>query len=319
MTGIDLDEVARAHATQSQHGSLKYLLLSSLLTSAVQFGVFAGIIRDGGVYFGLLFLLCFLLGCFLIGFFQGHMADVNRRKRTLLTVTLLNTALCHLMQQIGWEDLLLLMGVLMGVLAGLVRTFSIALVIDVVPSEDRGKCIPLYYTALLLGWILSAVMLILGIGRESLVYVSLLGLLALLPANVRFRAPIQSPVLSLDRFFLLKGIPAFVAALPLFASVPLMLGLYWLSSWWMLLVPVLLYGILMGTFFLMLHITEHCRRSTTAMSCLLCMDAGVALGVALAVHPTLEAHQHTIVICLVAFSLLMAVPLRYYLRHHKKR
>lgn len=165
---------------------------------------------------------------FLLGAFNNYWVDRYPRKsvamRSLLVIGAVNLLYPHVGTTLQVGGLRLLQGAAFGVA---VMATGATLAIDVTPGNRRTPANRVFAWSCIVGSALGLIAALLGGGRlsmEQLLYVSsalcLAGMILVSLVEVCFRAPLDVPVCSFDRFLLFRSLPAGLNML----VVPFVLG-----------------------------------------------------------------------------------------------
>ncbi|MCK9160497.1 MAG: MFS transporter [Bacteroidaceae bacterium] len=164
-------------------------------------------------------------GMLLISPFHGHLVDAFRR-RTVCFVGFVFVVLTTFGYMLVKEiTIFYLLAFVQGVAFGMAAESGITLAIDIVQSSLRSrgnlKFQGFGVSGILVG-IIAGVAVYKQLGMNFLMFASIasgvIGAIFVLGANVPFRAPIENSILSIDRFFLLRGwLPALNICLTAFA------------------------------------------------------------------------------------------------------
>ncbi len=157
---------------------------------------------------------------------MGYLYDGFSRKPIYIMAYITFTAVFAGYILAGWLTMFILLRTLHGVAFGTVTVGGNTLVIDITPSSRRGEALGYYgltnnvamsvgpMTGLFLHDSHLSYTTIFAVGLAS----CFVGLLAALSVKTTYKAPVKRPPVSLDRFLLVKGIPAGIALLLL--SIP---------------------------------------------------------------------------------------------------
>lgn len=163
--------------------------------------------------------------------FSGFLIDVIPRKALYITSFVLFTALTATYLGASSAASFFVLRLLHGLVWGVITTAGSTLAIDIVPSERRGEGIGYYGMSMNIAMALGPMAGLLLSDRFSYVQVfnsaffsSLLGLIMATTLRVPPRQPRPHPLLSLDRFLLIKGIPSGIALLLVTISYGLVLA-----------------------------------------------------------------------------------------------
>lgn len=222
--------------------------------------------------------------------FYAYLGDAYKRKQVLMGAVLLMTVALAGMKfvQSFWQMWILVL--VQGVGFGWAEMAGLTLAIDVTASSRRsdgnkvfavtGRC------GMLVGAGLSMILPSLY-DCTTILLQAQLALLAILlfvvRVHVAFRAPIGLPLLSLDRFLLLRAwLPALNVAW--LSAVTGMLLASW-TVWGMpvvLAVLALLAGCMVPLTKVFVRLSHHCQRATANTTCQLAIDGGMLAGLCVA-------------------------------------
>lgn len=171
-------------------------------------------------------LSCYTIAALCIRPFSGYLLDTFARKPLYLLAYFLFTAMFGGYMLAGTLTLFILFRVIHGLSFGMVTVGGNTIVIDIMPSERRGEGLGYYglanniamsigpMTGLFLHDAGASYGLIFSCSAGS----CLVGLLCASLVRTPYKPPVKRPPVSLDRFILLRGIPAGVSLLLL--SIP---------------------------------------------------------------------------------------------------
>lgn len=259
-----------------------YMLLPVLpFALSAQAGV--GVGRFSGVYLLLLF------SSLAVGLFNAWLGDTYKRKHVwAFSMLAMLAGMWGLVYADSYVQLLLLT-LPMGAGIGLATTAGITVAIDITATSRRSDGNMAFAWMARLGMLLGAgtgVILFRDYGFRTLVPAALaVGLVAVcfaLRVYVAFRAPIGLPLLSIDRFFLPRAwLPA--VNLLLLAMVPgLLLPLLMLGEYWVLGILALLAVVTVPIIRMFVRLSNHCQRGTANTTCMVSVETGLLLGMAVA-------------------------------------
>lgn len=171
-------------------------------------------------------LSCYTLAALCTRPFSGYLVDTLARKSFYLVSYLIFTLLFGGYILASTLAIFILFRIFHGISFGMVTVSGNTVVIDVMPSPRRGEGLGYYGLAnnigMALGPMIGLFMHDSGISFHvictSALLSCLLGTLAVVFVNSPYRPPVVREPLSLDRFFLLKGLPAGICLLLL--SIP---------------------------------------------------------------------------------------------------
>lgn len=175
----------------------------------------------------------FALGVLLPGGFNNYLVDAFSRKRvcTFSMFIILILTLCYPYVS-GWEALIglrLLQGVMFGII---LASIGSTLVIDVTSGEQRDKANHVCAQSAVLGQLLGIVLGMqvyhrIPFDRQFYLVAGFCLIFMILIAMVRvcFRAPLNVPICSFDRFILFRALPPALNMM----SVPIVLGMTFVS------------------------------------------------------------------------------------------
>ena len=171
-------------------------------------------------------LSCYTIAALMVRPFSGYLLDTFARKPLYLLAYFLFAAIFAGYMIAGTLTLFIILRVIHGVAFGTVTVAGNTVVIDIMPSSRRGEGLGYYglanNTAMSVGPMVGLFMHDAGVGFNTLFLVALsscaLGWLFASFVHAPVKPPVKRQPISLDRFILLKGIPAGVALLML--SIP---------------------------------------------------------------------------------------------------
>lgn len=171
-------------------------------------------------------LSCYTIAALFIRPFSGYMIDTFARKPLYLIAYFLFTSIFAGYIFAGTLSLFILMRVIHGLAFGTVTVGGNTVVIDIMPSSRRGEGLGYYgltnNMAMSFGPMAGLFMHDAGMSYESIFTTALIacsiGLLFASVVKTSYKPPVKSEPLSLDRFILLKGLPAGLSLLLL--SIP---------------------------------------------------------------------------------------------------
>lgn len=170
-------------------------------------------------------LSCYTLACLCIRPFSGYLLDTFSRKPLYLLSYLVFTIIFGGYMIAGALALFITLRIVHGAAFGMVSVAGNTIVIDILPSSRRGEGLGYYGLANNIamsfgpmgGFVYARTCSYAFIFSCSLISGSL-GLIMASLVRTPYKQPIKREPLSLDRFFLLKGLPAGVSLLLL--SIP---------------------------------------------------------------------------------------------------
>lgn len=171
-------------------------------------------------------LSCYTVAALCIRPFSGYLLDTFARKPLYLLAYFIFTAMFGGYMVAGTLTLFILFRVLHGVSFGMVTVGGNTIVIDIMPSSRRGEGLGYYglanNTAMSIGPMTGLFLHDAGFGYEVVFSCSLasclLGLLCASVVHTPYKPAVRRASISLDRFILLRGIPAGLSLLLL--SIP---------------------------------------------------------------------------------------------------
>ena len=171
-------------------------------------------------------LSCYTIAALCIRPFSGYLLDSFARKPLYLVAYFIFTAMFGGYMLAGTLTLFILFRILHGLSFGMVTVGGNTIVIDIMPSSRRGEGLGYYglanNTAMSIGPMTGLFLHDAGFSYLTIFLCSLgsclLGLLCASAVKTPYKTPVKHEPISLDRFFLLKGIPAGLSLLLL--SIP---------------------------------------------------------------------------------------------------
>ena len=171
-------------------------------------------------------LSCYTVAALCIRPFSGYLLDSFARKPLYLLAYFILTTMFGGYLLAGTLTLFIILRIIHGFAFGMVTVSGNTIVIDVMPSSRRGEGLGYYglsnNLAMSIGPMTGLFLHEAGISYPFIFGCSLtaciLGLLCVYLIKTPHKAPVKRPPLSLDRFILLKGIPAGISLLLL--SIP---------------------------------------------------------------------------------------------------
>lgn len=171
-------------------------------------------------------LSCYTIAALCIRPFSGYLLDTFARKPLYLTAYFIFTAIFGGYLVAGTLTLFILLRIIHGLSFGTVTVGGNTIVIDIMPSSRRGKGLGYYglanNTAMSIGPMVGLFMHDASVGYPVIFCTSmgscLLGMLCASLVRTPYKPPVRRDPVSLDRFILLKGLPAGLSLLLL--SIP---------------------------------------------------------------------------------------------------
>lgn len=171
-------------------------------------------------------LSCYTIAALCIRPFSGYLLDTFSRKPLYLFAYFIFTLVFAGYMVAGLLTLFILLRIIHGVSFGMVTVGGNTIVIDIMPSSRRGEGLGYYglanNTAMSIGPMFGLFLHSAGVSYITIFSYSLasciLGFLAACLVKTSYRPPVKREPISLDRFILLKGIPAGICLLLL--SIP---------------------------------------------------------------------------------------------------
>ena len=171
-------------------------------------------------------LSCYTVAALCIRPFSGYLLDTFARKPLYLLAYFLFTAMFGGYLLAGTLTLFILFRVIHGISFGMVTVSGNTIVIDIMPSSRRGEGLGYYglanNTAMSIGPMTGLFLHDAAVGYTFIFSCSLaaciIGFLCAYLVKTPYKPPIKREPISLDRFILLKGIPAGISLLLL--SIP---------------------------------------------------------------------------------------------------
>lgn len=170
-------------------------------------------------------LSCYVAACLFIRPFSGYLLDTFRRKPLYLVSYLVYIVVFGGYMLAGLLSIFVILRVVQGVAFGMVTVAGNTIVIDILPSSRRGEGLGYYGLANNIAMSFGPMT---GLFMHSVCSYEMIFTVALLAGSLggmmagMVKTPVRSPMkhepLSLDRFLLLKGIPAGISLLLL--SIP---------------------------------------------------------------------------------------------------
>ena len=171
-------------------------------------------------------LSCYTIAALCIRPFSGYMLDTFARKPLYLLAYFVFTAIFGGYLVAGTLTLFIVLRIIHGLAFGTVTVGGNTIVIDIMPSSRRGEGLGYYglanNTAMSIGPMVGLFMHDAGMGYPIIFCASLgsclLGMLCASLVKTPYKPPVKRDPISLDRFILLKGMPAGLSLLLL--SIP---------------------------------------------------------------------------------------------------
>lgn len=188
----------------------------------------------------LLFGLAYVAGLLLPGPFCNYWLDVFKRKgmcrRALFLLVVTQMFLFWLLP----PSLMPFCGLLLGAAVGVFQiSAGSTLLVDLSPADCRTLTSHIYYWFTRLALALGPVMGLLIVSQVGIFWLPVFSLvcgsvafLLLQSVDVPFRAPLEPPVVSLDRFWMPRAFRLFAGLLPVMLAAGLMLSLYTRPEWY---------------------------------------------------------------------------------------
>ena len=199
-------------------GNFILLAFSGFLTFAMVYGLLTAntmnLTADEDYTFGqaAFYMSTFAIGPFLIGSFNAFLIDRYKRKSVCQLALLLLIVTTFLLLYVTTPSGIMILRLAQGIFFSLViMAGGNTLAIDVTPSHKRTHANVSYAWSIRFGSLLGLMFSAFFYGTiryEHLIYIlcglGLLGLILMLPVKVKFHAPLNPPIFSLDRFLLLS-------------------------------------------------------------------------------------------------------------------
>lgn len=172
-------------------------------------------------------LSCYTIAALCIRPFSGYLLDTFSRKPLYLFAYFIFTLVFAGYMVAGLLTLFILLRIVHGISFGMVTVGGNTVVIDIMPSSRRGEGLGYYglsnNIAMSIGPMFGLFLHSAGVSYITIFSYSLvsciLGFLAACLVKTSYRPPVKREPISLDRFILLKGIPAGICLLLM--SIPL--------------------------------------------------------------------------------------------------
>ena len=183
------------------------------------------VFRAGNSTIGII-LSCYTIAALCIRPFSGYLLDSFARKPLYLLSYFIFTSIFAAYIEAGSLTLFIIIRIIHGVSFGMVTVGGNTVVIDIMPSSRRGEGLGYYgltnNTAMSIGPMTGLFMHDAGMSFTMIFSCSLisciLGFLSASLVRTSYKPPVKREPISLDRFILLKGIPAGISLLLL--SIP---------------------------------------------------------------------------------------------------
>lgn len=161
-------------------------------------------------------LSCYTIAALCVRPFSGYLLDTFARKPLYLLAYSIFTAIFAGYMTAGLLTFFILLRVIHGIAFGMVTVGGNTIVIDIMPSSRRGEGLGYYgltnNTAMSVGPMFGLFLHNAGTPYPVIfayaLGAGLLGLIAALLVKTPYKAPVRREPISLDRFILLKGLPA---------------------------------------------------------------------------------------------------------------
>lgn len=161
-------------------------------------------------------LSCYTIAALCVRPFSGFLLDTFARKPLYLVAYTLFTAVFAGYMVAGLLSFFILLRIIHGLAFGMVTVGGNTIVIDIMPSSRRGEGLGYYgltnNTAMSVGPMFGLFLHNAGVSYPVIFAYALgagiLGLIAALLVKTPYKAPVRREPISLDRFILLKGLPA---------------------------------------------------------------------------------------------------------------
>lgn len=171
-------------------------------------------------------LSCYTVSALCIRPFSGYLLDTFSRKPLYLFAYFIFMSMFAGYRMAGWLTLFILVRIVHGISFGMVTVGGNTIVIDIMPSSRRGEGLGFYgltnNLAMSVGPMFGLFLHNAGISYDTLFAYGfgscLLGLTAASLVKTPYKPPVKREPVSLDRFILLKGLPAGASLLLL--SIP---------------------------------------------------------------------------------------------------
>lgn len=161
-------------------------------------------------------LSCYTIAALCVRPFSGYLLDTFARKPLYLVAYTVFTAIFAGYMVAGLLSFFILLRIVHGLAFGMVTVGGNTIVIDIMPSSRRGEGLGYYgltnNTAMSVGPMFGLLLHNGGVSYPVIFAYALgagiLGLIAALLVKTPYKAPVRREPISLDRFILLKGLPA---------------------------------------------------------------------------------------------------------------
>lgn len=161
-------------------------------------------------------LSCYTIAALCVRPFSGYLLDTFARKPLYLVAYTVFTAVFAGYMIAGLLSFFILLRIIHGLAFGMVTVGGNTIVIDIMPSSRRGEGLGYYgltnNTAMSVGPMFGLFLHNAGVSYPVIFAYALgagiLGLIAALLVKTPYKAPVRREPISLDRFILLKGLPA---------------------------------------------------------------------------------------------------------------
>lgn len=161
-------------------------------------------------------LSCYTIAALCVRPFSGYLLDTFARKPLYLVAYTVFTAVFAGYMVAGLLSFFILLRIIHGLAFGMVTVGGNTIVIDIMPSSRRGEGLGYYgltnNTAMSVGPMFGLFLHNAGVSYPVIFAYALgagiLGLIAALLVKTPYKAPVRREPISLDRFILLKGLPA---------------------------------------------------------------------------------------------------------------
>ena len=161
-------------------------------------------------------LSCYTIAALCVRPFSGYLLDTFARKPLYLVAYTVFTAVFAGYMVAGLLSFFILLRIIHGLAFGMVTVGGNTIVIDIMPSSRRGEGLGYYgltnNTAMSVGPMFGLFLHNAGVSYPVIFAYALgagiLGLIAALLVKTPYKAPVHREPISLDRFILLKGLPA---------------------------------------------------------------------------------------------------------------
>ena len=259
--------------------------------------------------------LAFVAGMFVAGPFNAYLGDAYRRKHVFVVALLGMMAAVAAYIYVADVALWPVWAAVQGVCFGLASAAGVTVSIDITASGNRTRGNEVYA---LLNRIGMFVGLVFGYwsfrhdGLDGVLYLSLafglLGVLEVASVYLPFRAPIGMGVVNLDRFLLPRAlVPALNVLLLAGACGMTVVYLEALLPWYVCALLGVLWLLFVAPLVKMfVKLSHHCQRGTGNTTFNLAADAGLVIGMTVALHATSGTQTGYWLLGLWLFALLLA-------------